>query len=55
MENIRSESRKQELEVLAKSLGVEFRDISLLQQALTHTSFANESKGDIVHNERLEF
>ena len=55
MENIRSDSRKQELEVLAKSLGVEFRDISLLQQALTHTSFANESKGDIVHNERLEF
>ena len=55
MENIRSESRKQELKELAKSLGVEFRDISLLQQALTHTSFANESKGDIVHNERLEF
>ena len=55
MGNIRSESRKQELEELAKSLGVEFRDISLLQQALTHTSFANESKGDIVHNERLEF
>ena len=55
MGNIRSESRKQELKELAKSLGVEFRDISLLQQALTHTSFANESKGDIVHNERLEF
>ena len=55
MGNIRSESRKQEFKELAKSLGVEFRDISLLQQALTHTSFANESKGDIVHNERLEF
>ena len=55
MGNIRSESRKQELKELAKSLGVEFRDISMLQQALTHTSFANESKGDIVHNERLEF
>ncbi len=55
MENIRSESRQQELLALATSLGVEFRDLSLLQQALTHTSFANESKGDIVHNERLEF
>ena len=41
MENIRSESRRQELLALATSLGVEFRDLSLLQQALTHTSFAN--------------
>ena len=55
MENIRSESRRQELLILARRLGVEFRDLSLLQQALTHTSFANESKEDIVHNERLEF
>ena len=55
MQNILSEKRKQELLHLAADLGVEFRDLSLLQQALTHTSYANESKVSIVHNERLEF
>ena len=40
---------------LAESLGVKFRRLELLDQALTHTSFANESKRKIDHNERLEF
>lgn len=55
MENILSEERKQSLRELAKTLGVDFHNLKLLQQALTHTSYANESKGNIVHNERLEF
>ncbi|MBR6361108.1 MAG: ribonuclease III [Clostridia bacterium] len=41
------------LEELQKNLGYEFRDISLLKTALTHSSYANE-KGTVC-NERLEF
>ncbi len=55
MEKIRSVAWRRELIQLAEKLGVKFNDLSLLQQALTHTSYANESKGNIVHNERLEF
>jgi ribonuclease-3 len=44
------------LTALGKQLGVTFADSALLQQALTHTSYANERKTDgVVHNERLEF
>ena len=55
MENILSEKREHELCELAAALGVKFANLNFLQQALTHTSYANESKGNIVHNERLEF
>lgn len=51
-----TEARRKELLTLSERLGVSFRDISLLDQALTHTSFANESvHRKVVHNERLEF
>jgi ribonuclease-3 len=41
---------------LCRKLGVAFTDQGLLQQALIHTSYANERKGDSSqHNERLEF
>lgn len=50
-----SEERKQKLGELASSLGVRFKDINLLNQALTHTSYANEVKDHSLHNERLEF
>lgn len=41
---------------LCRKLGVAFKDQGLLQQALIHTSYANERKGDTSqHNERLEF
>lgn len=43
------------LNKLEKSMGYSFRDLSLLQTALTHSSFANESKEDAKSNERLEF
>ncbi|MGZ3801692.1 MAG: ribonuclease III [Bdellovibrio sp.] len=36
-------------------LGYKFYDISLLERALTHKSFANELKNQIEHNEKLEF
>lgn len=40
---------------LEKIIKVEFNDISILEQALTHRSFVNESKETNEHNERLEF
>lgn len=40
---------------LEQILGHEFRDPSLLDRALTHSSFANESKEGAQSNERLEF
>lgn len=47
--------RERELTELAATLGVKFNDLAYLDQALTHTSYANEVKENIVHNERLEF
>ena len=40
---------------LEEKLGYTFRDQSLLENALTHSSCANESKGRLQSNERLEF
>ena len=40
---------------LEEQIGYTFRDPTLLNTALTHSSFANESNGSAVCNERLEF
>jgi len=41
---------------LAEKLGIQFADLKLLRQALTHRSYLNENRGvDWQHNERLEF
>ena len=40
---------------LEEKLGYQFKDRTLLETALTHTSFANESRTPVQHNERLEF
>ncbi len=40
---------------LEKVIGYTFKNPALLETALTHTSFANESRQPIEHNERLEF
>jgi ribonuclease-3 len=51
-----TETRKRELAALANRLGVKFKDLSILDEALTHTSYANEARNKgIAHNERLEF
>lgn len=50
-----SNERRAKLLALAKVLGVEFNDLNLLNQALTHTSYVNEAKAHLSHNERLEF
>ena len=44
------------MEKLEERIGYRFRDRSLLKQALTHSSFANEHKINRLKNyERLEF
>lgn len=48
--------RIQALTLLCDVLKVQFGELGLLDQALTHTSYANECKNSgVIHNERLEF
>lgn len=44
-----------DLEALEKLLDYSFVRIELLERALTHRSFANESQGRVADNEKLEF
>lgn len=44
-----------ELQELMNRIGYTFQNPELLQQALTHSSYANESKKKIPNNERMEF
>ena len=43
------------MKYLEEKLNYSFRDRSLLEHALTHSSYANESRGRRTSNERLEF
>jgi len=44
------------IESLAEKIGINFKNIDLLKQALTHCSYLNEHKNyKLDHNERLEF
>ncbi|MCX7776205.1 MAG: ribonuclease III [Spirochaetaceae bacterium] len=47
-------SRYASLERIQNGLGVRFSDVSLLDTALTHRSYSNESHGHADNNERLE-
>ena len=47
--------RQNALAAFAKRLGVDFANLSLLNTALTHTSYAKEKSRTVEHNERLEF
>lgn len=51
------EQRQKELEGLCRQLGMVMKDLHLLDMALTHTSYAYESKKNPrpQHNQRLEF
>ena len=47
---------KQELSLLQKKLGYEFKEKNILKNALTHSSYANEKHWAYSrNNERLEF
>ena len=43
------------LTLLQEKIGYRFSDLALLQQAITHSSYANEVDSSLLHNERLEF
>lgn len=43
------------VKVFEEIIGYKFKDKSLLQTALTHSSYANEMNGKYDYNERLEF
>ena len=49
--------RAQQLNDFCQKSGMSWRQLPLLDTALTHTSYANEAKGKYkpIHNERLEF
>jgi ribonuclease-3 len=44
-----------QMEELQKKLGYTFKDVAMLELALTHPSLAHESGKSIEHNQRLEF
>lgn len=46
---------QKDLAPLMEALGYTFQDVSLLENALTHSSYANESDRRLASNERLEF
>ena len=50
-----SRERKDALAAFQKSLGLKFKDSSLLHRALTHRSYVNEDSSSRGNNERLEF
>ena len=43
------------MEVLQNKLGYKFNNVKLLENALNHSSYANEVRGGVTSNERLEF
>ena len=43
------------MKTLEEKIGYTFRDRTLLENALTHSSYANEHRGGLPSNERLEF
>ena len=50
-----SRERIQDLLEFQKSLGIHFKDLTLLNTALSHKSYVNESSADLENNEKLEF
>ncbi|MBI4378113.1 MAG: ribonuclease III [Nitrospinae bacterium] len=51
-----TDDRLKELEILQEKLNYRFKDISLLNQSLTHKSYVNENMSEkLQDNERLEF
>ncbi len=43
------------LSALEKKLGYKFKNLNILAHAMTHSSYANDSRGKLGSNERLEF
>ena len=53
---VRRRDRMAEIEKFAAENEIPVQNAQLLNTALTHTSYANEHKNEVIHdNERLEF
>ena len=53
---LRKRERLEEVRKFAEENGIPMQNFGLLNVALTHTSYANEHKNEVIHdNERLEF
>ena len=50
-----SKERRQELAKFQRSLGIRFKNLEVLNTALSHKSYVNESGGDLENYEKLEF
>ncbi|HUT65031.1 MAG TPA: ribonuclease III [Spirochaetota bacterium] len=50
-----SKKRHQELVEFQRSLGIRFRNLAILNTALSHKSYVNELEGDLENYEKLEF
>lgn len=50
-----TEKRLNQLRLLQKTLDYSFKDMNLLNKALTHKSYVNEKNGAMKNNERFEF
>jgi len=50
-----SKKRRQELVEFQQSLGIRFRNLAILNIALSHKSYVNESEEDLENYEKLEF
>lgn len=55
VEEVLSKNRRAELENFSQRLGINFSRLELLNQALTHKSYAKEFEPRLKYNERLEF
>lgn len=53
--NMKSNNKQEQLKELQSKIGYNFKSPKILETALTHSSYANESKRKISYNERLEF
>ena len=50
-----NEKRKKDLHELERTIGYRFKNIELLNTAMTHSSFGNGQEINFQHNERMEF
>ena len=50
-----SKERKEELLLFQETIGLDYNNLNLLNNALVHSSYINECKTELEDNERLEF
>ena len=52
---IKENSQNNKLKILQKTIKINFKNLNLLKNSLTHSSYVNESHYSNLHNERLEY